>query len=264
MRFEAELAKGGTFVRLRVRRGPVGGGRRGEIKDFSHQSQRRMLDFFNKLPRAYRSQALFITLTYPREFSPDRRDWKRDLDVFFKRFARRFPDAVSLWKLEFQRRGAPHFHVLVWGCDFVPVGWLSRVWYNVVGSDDPRHLAAGTQVQEVRNEENAVAYLFKYIVKEDRSGNRVCTGRIWGVRNRKCCPTALAHHTIETVEFYSTRRQLRRWLEGRLGRKVTWSRRAGEGLTAYIDTEQASRLFDSLDADAARGEVNSELVRCES
>ena len=56
----------------------------------------------------------------------------------------------TVWKREFQRRGAPHYHVLA------PVSltiagepvkeWISRTWYEVVASGNPKHLSAGTEV----------------------------------------------------------------------------------------------------------------------
>ena len=54
------------------------------------------------------------------------------------------------WHLEFQRRGAPHWHCLmvlpltVRGQPIIKV--VSRQWYEAVGSEDPKHLAAGTRI----------------------------------------------------------------------------------------------------------------------
>ncbi|MBI5849316.1 MAG: hypothetical protein HZB31_15450 [Nitrospirae bacterium] len=47
--------------------------------------------------------------------------------------------------MEFQERGAPHFHILVTG--IIDRQELSRMWFDVVGSGDPRHLQAGTSIQ---------------------------------------------------------------------------------------------------------------------
>lgn len=47
--------------------------------------------------------------------------------------------------LEFQDRGAPHYHILITG--ILDRQELSRMWYDIVNSGDPRHLQAGTSIQ---------------------------------------------------------------------------------------------------------------------
>jgi hypothetical protein len=118
------------------------------------------------------------TLTYPGDWltvAPDGQAVKAHLRAFFERFRRAWGFGwVGIWKLEFQRRGAPHVHL--WGPE--PVGfagvigqvvnvrrrpavgdglpyraWLSAVWADVVAHPDPvqraRHALAGTAVDHV-------------------------------------------------------------------------------------------------------------------
>ncbi len=54
--------------------------------------------------------------------------------------------------LEFQDRGAPHYHILITG--IIERQKLSRMWYEVVGSDDPRHLQAGTSIQFIVDDDD--------------------------------------------------------------------------------------------------------------
>ena len=70
---------------------------------------------------------------------------------FEKRMADKTDDRCRMfWHLEFQRRGAPHWHCLmvlpltVKGQPITKV--VSQQWYEAVGSDDPKHLAAGTRI----------------------------------------------------------------------------------------------------------------------
>ena len=130
-------------------------------------------------------KGLFITLTYPSRF-PNGRQAKRDLDVFWKRFVRVYPAAACIWKLEPQKRGAPHFHLIVLGVEFIPHEWIAKAWYEVVGSRDIRHFAAGTEVRRVKSYQHAVHYVSKYIAKEtaikgDNAGDSLGeVGRRWG------------------------------------------------------------------------------------
>jgi hypothetical protein len=153
----------------------------------------------------------FLTLTYPSVYPKEWREWKDELRAFRERVRRQFGDEVSgLWKLEFQERGAPHFHVLVYFPDGVSVGWLrkwvSRSWYEVVGSGDPKHLKAGTNVSRVYGQAGKLMrYLSKYMAKEQATERP--TGRIWGLWGSL---PAGAVHTLE-VELVEFMRRVRKW-----------------------------------------------------
>jgi hypothetical protein len=99
---------------------------------------------------------LMVTLTLPGDWEslvPSPGDFQDMFRRFRRRLARALYDTDTLpliWKLEFQRRGAPHLHILVSlplsiGGEAV-TNWVSRTWYEVVGSGDPAHLKAGTGI----------------------------------------------------------------------------------------------------------------------
>lgn len=104
-----------------------------------------------------------VTLTYPADWerwAPTARVAKRHLEGFRLRLSRAQGGPVSvpgLWKMEFQQRGAPHYHVLTPLPDRLPgpdgepeaiTDWVSRTWSQVVGTYgvDEAHLRAGTGV----------------------------------------------------------------------------------------------------------------------
>lgn len=172
--------------------GNLGGGVRGEISTFSAGSKRRLLYTFGKIQRS--ALPVMITLTYPEEFSTESQVWKNDLRKFWQRLERLLP-VGCVWKLEPQKRGAPHFHMLVWGLDRVPLYdlrvWISKAWYEVVGSCDLKHLRAGTKVETVRSWRGVMAYASKYLGKvlNDLVGWDQ-PGRFWGVKGSKNIPWA--------------------------------------------------------------------------
>lgn len=123
-----------------------------------------------------------VTLTLPGQWlhvAPSGADFKKMLRSLRWRWERQIGPWQTVWKLEFQGRGAPHYHLMMrvpavvtssrYGTEPFE-SWLSRNWAEVVGSDNTwctdcaywadlcdcvsgfegtefnRHLAAGTNV----------------------------------------------------------------------------------------------------------------------
>jgi hypothetical protein len=92
-----------------------------------------------------------VTLTYPddRESVVEGASVKRHMVLWRKRFQREWGEpARYIWKLEFQRRGAPHIHL----CMAPPHAagrsgrkfhdWLSQEWADIVAHLDPNNAHA--------------------------------------------------------------------------------------------------------------------------
>ncbi len=202
------LYVGGSLVRVRppkllgARPGP--GGVRGKCQGFSAGSRRRLFRKLAMLKREQVSAGKFLTLTYPEDY-PTPGIAKGHLRAFLKRLRRRWPQAAVIWKLEPQRRGAPHFHVLVLGVEHIGKDWLSRAWYEVVASGDERHLRAGTQIEAVRSYRGAMAYTSKYLAKVQRAESaELDWGRWWGVEGD------LSRYAALEVDFPVERDQMAR------------------------------------------------------
>lgn len=179
---------------------PVGGVR-GVVSGFSDASRRRLRlrlirvgwsDYLSDSKRSASARALFVTLTYPASFPPDPPVWKSHLKSLRQRLERsvHFRPAGVIWKLEFQLRGAVHFHLVVFFPAVVDVrlfrSWLSRAWYAVVGSGDMRHLRRGVHcIPLYGSPQGVVRYLAKYVSKgldlPDYLAPGASTGRVWGV-----------------------------------------------------------------------------------
>lgn len=158
---------------------------RGKITGFSKKSRLRLLKTLGKVSK--KELPYFITLTYPEKFPDEKEVYKSDLEKFIKRLVYRFPKVSGFWRLEFQKRGAPHYHLLVWGLPNADLTrYISNIWYQVVKSGDIKHLHAGTQIKKVRSWRGVMSYASKYMAKEGDYGQEV--GRIWGVFNKNCVP----------------------------------------------------------------------------
>jgi hypothetical protein len=94
-----------------------GGGTKGKVKGFSRVSRRNLLRRLASINRtafnAFKGRLLSITLTYPAEYPQDPEVCKGHLKAFRKRLERRYGKFAAFWRLGIQRRGAFHFHLLL-------------------------------------------------------------------------------------------------------------------------------------------------------
>jgi hypothetical protein len=219
--------------------------RRGAIRGFSRASRLRMLEKTAGMDwKALEHPALLLTLTYPSEWPEDWMAAKAHLLAFRKRLFRRWPGAGVFWKMERQQRGAPHFHLLVYNVAFIPIRWLAANWYQIVGSKDPLHLKAGTQVARVRSSRQAVAYAAKYLGKLGENGDNEAWGRRWGIWNAKQLPIKLVIAPLSTAAAH----KLRRWLwayQRSNGYRRRGKRGRYDGTTAWLSWEAFNRLLDA-------------------
>lgn len=231
-----------------------GSARRGKIGSFSARSRSRLMTLCSMLNKA--SLPLFLTLTWPGIWSPEPKEWKACLDTFCKRLKRAHPNSSAIWKLEPQERGAPHYHLLVFGVSFIPHETISRWWFEVVGSGDKRHLAAGIRIEAVRTREGVMQYASKlYMGKEIAGFSGV--GRFWGIFNRSKLPRSVEMREdvaeCVVVKFQRIARRLiqsqtkARFLRKlRAGRRVKWRRfRCNRPTRIFAnDPAQFGRLLD--------------------
>lgn len=169
---------------------------RGDIYGFSESSRRRFRELLARLPQDGTYYDV-VTLTYHNEWTASPDGWHRDLAELFRRMVRDWTDYDPhwVWHLEFQKRGAPHFHCLIQTVR--PLGplwpsWLARTWNAIVAPGDQAHLAAGTRAEVLRRGgeggmRQVMAYLCKYTSKryqarrlDGQTGEVLPTGRMWG------------------------------------------------------------------------------------
>lgn len=198
---------------------PVSRGKRKRITSFSHRSRKNLLKQIFCLSEY---PSLFVTLTYPRFFPADLKEWKRHLDNFRREVKRKFPDAWFYWKLEPQKRGAPYYHLIGDLDKPVPITllrqYLSEVWYRVCGAYDPKHLRAGVQADYVNDSLGKMkSYVCKYVAKVDENENLdiwATQGRFWGKIGEKNMPPRLAYVVnINSGDYYKLKRAIRKWLK---------------------------------------------------
>lgn len=186
-----------------------GGGVRGEIRELSRQSRTRLLYKARNVP----GLGSMVTFTYPHEdYAPSAlggnymeqgevvKNHLRKLRQWFT-----YRDIYGFWFLEFQARGAPHFHFCING-ELSPkdADKLRKVWSRIVGTACPHHPHRGVDIQILRKKHAAGAYAAKYSSKSeqktvpDRYRN---VGRFWGLFGK--IPSDTLTITTSMKELYT-------------------------------------------------------------
>lgn len=239
-----------------------------EITEWSRKSRNNMLRTFcqldytplfadpTKLPA-------MITLTYPGAWlavAPNGKAAKAQFRAWRERYKRAWGATwVGIWKLEFQDRGAPHFHLHMVPPHGLSTGnlsglkwreWLSQSWAEVVNHPDPeeyrKHLAAGTRIDYAEGlkasdpKRLAVYFLkrhsqgsskeYQHTVPPEWQGPGDGPGRFWG----HCgLDTARIGVVVSPQDGVKVGRILRRWAHAqRTTRQATIRRVKGGAVTS--------------------------------
>src|SRR5208282_365500 len=102
-------------------------------------------------------------------------------------------------------------------------------WYEVVGSSEPRHLAAGTRVEAVKSNRGVFAYASKYLAKveDDLATEYKSIGRCWGIMGREHLPWAtIVELSLSYEQGIWLKRAAVRYLKSRRNKKKRYHSRA--------------------------------------
>lgn len=166
---------------------------KGDIRGFSLSSQRRMRRKLSELRRD--ADGLFLTLTY-HESDPSGEDVKKHLHAITEAMRRRWSGLrwAMCWRLEWQKRGVPHLHLLIWGISFEHKEWFKRTWHRITDETSGEHADVGAWVERMPDGRKLQVYVSKYMAKNADSTPDGWHGRLWGFRNRKHLPEAELTH----------------------------------------------------------------------
>jgi hypothetical protein len=225
-----------------------GGGIRDRVRGFSRASRRNLLLRLASINRsafkAFKGRLISITLTYPHEYPEDPEVCKNHLKALRRRLQRKFGEFTGFWRLGIQKRGAWHFHLLLFvGPSIGPIDKLRRFistsWYEVTGKVSEGHLHTGTRVEAVKRWKEATSYVERYMAKPEEFPEELQTGRIWGIWNEDLLPVQWEKVEVSLRDAFKIRR---------IYRKL--ARRKGSGslrrTTVFVRRENVVRLLGFL------------------
>lgn len=140
-------------------------------------------------------RATFITLTY--KGYPSNAKAKNDLHVFLQHIRRNFQSSSAVWRMEYQKRGSVHFHIIAFNLPYWHWTEILSTWKRISGQD-----VARVDVRLVRSRKGVMWYVSKYIAKVERGtkktflvlvpylnvGRKWRKGRFWGYHNKRSLP----------------------------------------------------------------------------
>lgn len=192
--------------------------KRGRVTTFTSGSRTRMFDMFHKLD--IKTKPIFVTLTYGEDY-PNAQTAKSNLRAFFERIRRAtvLLNVSGVWRMEFQERGAPHFHIIFFGLPYIKKEKIQSMWAEITNSVQPF-----TRIESIKKHRGLMFYVSKYVAKLQDGGDSGFNsltylhaynakhgefiGRVWGKFEQNNLPFA-ASLTIERdfvpAEFYKFR-----------------------------------------------------------
>lgn len=241
--------------------------KRGVIRGFSRWSRKRLLQTLAKVQTEVLGQCVFVSMTYHRD-RPEAA--KTDLDTFLKRLRRFDPSCAVIWKAELQKRGTPHFHLLIWGGskdfrkDFAR-NWLKHTWNELVEPGDPYHLRYGVQIENLDGYKKVFAYLCKYLGKldgeENPQGREI--GRRWG-ESGDLPKEAHIEIEMEQDEIVSLKRLARRWLKSKGIKSTRFIKAVRQNFNNFLCIETPDFIWRYLETRyGPLREEDSSLPTCE-
>lgn len=192
-----EIYHGGAIVK-RKRRGKMQGRppENNRVTRLSKKSLSRLAFTASTSPVKYKSM---LTLTFL-EIETSGRKVKSMLNSFLTRLRYHLKERKPeyIWFLEFQERGAPHFHVLLNVLYSAALhDWIAKTWARIVGDETGKVEAVHRHIKTfelLRSEGGAIGYCLAYAMKPKQKvvpPRYRDVGRFWGAsRGNKAEPVA--------------------------------------------------------------------------
>lgn len=246
--------------------------KRGLVAGASRASRNRLLKLLSMVGRF--DPALFVTLTF-HENVTDHATYATAFHAFRDNVAKQYSDLCGVWRLAEQRRGAAHFHLLLWGWgggeDALESAELRlrRAWLSA--TDQHGDYAAVRHAVDVRVVSDFRAcgfYLALYQSGQAEHGSGL-RGRAWGIIRRDrlaLCP--IEGGSLSEAQGRRLRRILRTAQRKRRGlSRRSFAAKKGRGplgrrdgsFSAFLPIEVSTRLLRFLTSQSCEPECYPHL-----
>lgn len=161
--------------------------KRGVITNFSDRSRHRMQKLIAMLEVDKLDFPIFNTLTFHNLSQISASKSKYFLAQYCKKIKRIYPESAWIWRMEYQKRGTIHFHLILFLSTKNKVelteykkNQLNSFWHSVTREISEHHLHYGCHFTKIKDFKHLMIYVSKYTCKIDNSNQTKQDGRHWG------------------------------------------------------------------------------------
>lgn len=173
-----------------------------DIKNFSQKSRQRLFQIFNKINYSSYGIPLFLSLTFHFDSPDTRKKIKLFLRNYLKRLFRALPPFDYIWKFEYQKRGIPHYHMILfphsktYKFDIDEVKNIcNKHWLELKPCKCEHCQEYAVNVIILETLKKSLSYIAKEIAKVSNEYLEHDLGRIWGTSRD------LRTNKIRTIEI---------------------------------------------------------------
>lgn len=161
--------------------------KKNDIKGFSQNSRRRFVKQLAHINLNFYASPLFLTLTYRNTLPKDSNELRTQLNLFLTKLRRMNTKFHYVWRLEFQKRGAPHFHLILFPFQNVRKQDVCKyendirlAWRSTLKSWDSSMQKYSVRLDKLEGRRNVFSYISKYATKPDETESSTYFGRRFG------------------------------------------------------------------------------------
>jgi hypothetical protein len=162
---------------------------RGVVCHFSSKSARRLKFKLSQMDMLSYKTKLFCTFTFRDVYPIDYYSLHSYLLILLKRIERIVPDSCIVWRIEYQKRMAPHFHLMVFTTHpfntWKKNNLAKRIkdsWGSLTQYINKYSYTVGSDIVEIKGIDNLFFYISKYCSKPSDVNLKNEIGRYWGIR----------------------------------------------------------------------------------
>ncbi|MBA7577309.1 hypothetical protein ES708_19158 [subsurface metagenome] len=233
---------------------------RGKITHFSKRARFRLFHLLSKIDDKLEFKPIFCTLTYHYGHENTKDTTKSQLHHFLTRLRQADPRVQLFWRIELQKRGAPHYHLIIFPGTNIYSGkkgsydtFISLIWHEIADPKSYRHKQYGCKIIKINSYSQACSYMSKYIAKQQDINSEPVEGKHWGC-SRNLPIKMLAHVEMTRKMTIAYIERIRRWLmeNGREKYADPHYLNYYTQFTVFIDYDVAEQLLSDISGESYR------------
>lgn len=231
---------------------------RGKISDFSKRSRFRLFQKMAQIKKNLVNKPFFLTLTYHYGYKKLNHSTKSNLNTFLVELRDYDPDVQFIWRIEYQKRGAPHYHLMVFPSINKIIAnrkkyfyHVNIIWHRIADPNSNAHESFGCKSVEIDSYRKACSYVSKYLAKLPGKYLDIVEGKHWG------CSTNLPTNIFCTIS--GTEKSDQYFIE----RMRAWLLEQGKGQYTedyYFNVDRPQTIFIEAETFLKLMNVNTKYV----